>query len=419
MNIHKIQTVAKKALAAALPLALCFSIAGCSLKFKLFDNSDFKPTSESEALLSEIPEPKQTSYSYSAITNEHIKNLYAQIENECQKPVPAEIQCTGTLTQKDIYEAIIAFKNDHPDIFWIKNTFSYYDYDGSTYVELFYISSGTTLETQKEKFNEALNDFVNNATMYSSEYEREKYVNDYIISNCVYDDEAAYNNKTQGNVSTAYGVLVDGKAICEGYARAFQLLCNKLGIECVSIAGMTGNVGHEWNCAKIDGNWYQVDVTWNDSQDDFSNYYYFNLTDEQMYSSHRADDLFDEIEPDNYNNDENLIGNLYVPECNSTEYNYYNQTAPVLYAFDEENDNTISNALANSAVNGDNYFNIIVDDSLDFEDAYSTLVQDGYVVNYIESANNMLWGEVELDTSSYAYKNDTLRVITIVLNYIN
>lgn len=42
---------------------------------------------------------------------------------------------------------------------------------------------------------------------------------------------------------------------------------------------------------KIDGNWYQVDVTWNDSQDDFSNYYYFNLTDEQMYSSHRADDL--------------------------------------------------------------------------------------------------------------------------------
>lgn len=68
-------------------------------------------------------------------------------------------------------------------------------------------------------------------------------------------------------------------------------MCNKLGIECVSIAGMTGDVGHEWNCAKIDGNWYQVDVTWNDSQDDFSNYYYFNLTDEQMYSSHRADDL--------------------------------------------------------------------------------------------------------------------------------
>lgn len=100
--------------------------------------------------------------------------------------------------------------------------------------------------------------------------------------------------------------------------------------------------------AKIDGNWYQVDVTWNDSEDEFSNYYYFNLTDEQMYSSHRADDLFDEIEPDNYNNDENLIGNLYVPECNSTEYNYYNQTAPILYAFDEENDNTISNALANS-----------------------------------------------------------------------
>ena len=51
------------------------------------------------------------------------------------------------------------------------------------------------------------------------------------------------------------------------------------------------------------------------------------------------------------------------------------------------------------------------------DSAYSTLVQDGYVVNYIESANNMLWGEVELDTSSYAYKNDTLRVITIAVSY--
>lgn len=100
MNIHKIQTVAKKALAAALPLALCFSIAGCSLKFKIFDNSDFKPTSESEALLSEIPEPKQTSYSYSAITNEHIKNLYAQIENECQNPFPQKYNVRARLRKK-------------------------------------------------------------------------------------------------------------------------------------------------------------------------------------------------------------------------------------------------------------------------------------------------------------------------------
>ena len=309
--------------------------------------------------MSSIPQPKQTSYSYSAITNENVKNLYAQIESECQKPVPEEIQCTGKLSQKDIYEAIVAFKNDHPDIFWLKNTFTYYDYDGSTHIELAYITSGDALEEQKENFNTALSSFVDNATMYYSEYEREKYVNDFIVDNCEYDTEAAKSDYTTGNVSTAYGVLVEGKAICEGYARAFQLLCNKLGIECVSVTGMTDNVGHAWNCARIDGDWCQVDVTWNDSGNEVDRYYYFNLTDEQMYATHRPDDYFADIEPENYNNDENLIGNLYIPECTTTSHNYYMNTASMLYDFDDETYDNIVTNLALAALNGDKKYNIL------------------------------------------------------------
>ena len=137
-----------------------------------------------------------------------------------------------------------------------------------------------------------------------------------------------------------------------------------------------------------------------------------------MYSSHKADDLFSDIDEEAYKTDSVLIGNLFVPQCNSTEYNYYQQTAPTLYGFDGENDNNITAALESSALNGDKYFSIIIDSSLDYDDAYSELVNEGYVINYIESANNALWGKTELSTSSYAYPNDELRIITIELNYI-
>lgn len=418
MNIAKLRLFSKGVLAFTITAAVCFSLSGCSFINNLFSDKNYSQLSESKSLLSDIPKPKQTSYSYSAITNEHIKNLYAQIEKESQKLSPEEIQCTAVLSEKDIYEAIIAFKNDRPDVFWLGNTFSYYDYDGATYVEIEYIVKGSQLEEQQSSFNTALNDFVDNAPMYSSEYEREKYVNDYIVSVCEYDEDAAQEDFDLCNASTAYGVLVDGKAICEGYARAFQLLCNKMGIECVSVAGMTDDVGHEWNCAYIDGSWYQVDVTWNDTGDDVEKYYYFNLTDSQMYSSHNADDLFSYIDEEIYTTDTNIIGNLFVPQCNSTEYNYYQQTSPTLFGFDEENDDTITAALESSALNGDKYFSIIIDSSLDYDDAYSELVNEGYVINYIENANYALWGKTELSTSSYAYPNDELRIITIELNYI-
>lgn len=419
LNINKNYICTKQVPLLTISIALCVCLAGCSFITDLFSDDSIQQQSNTTApLLDKIPEPDKTSFSYSAITNTHIKNLYAQIEDECQKTAPTEIQCTGELTQKDIYEAIIAFKNDHPDVFWLGNKFTYYSNNGYTYVELTFITTGAELEKQQQIFSDAVSDFVENATKYSSEYEREKYVNDYIISNCSYDDEAAKNNYQSGNAGNTYGVLVEKKAICEGYARTFQLLCNEMGIQCVSVAGMTDNIGHEWNCAYIEGNWYHIDVTWNDTENDVDKYAYFNLTDEQMYSSHRVDDLFSKIDADEYNNDENLIGNLFVPQCTATEYNYYQQTAPTLYGFDDENDQIITEALAKAALNKEPYFSIIIDSSLDFDEAYSKLVNDAYVVNYIEDANDLLWGETELNTTSYAYKNKNLNVMTIELSYI-
>ena len=56
--------------------------------------------------------------------------------------------------------------------------------------------------------------------------------------------------------------------MCAGYAKAYQLILNRMGIECGYITGNAVNDmvsgPHAWNYVRLDGNYYQVDVTWDD-----------------------------------------------------------------------------------------------------------------------------------------------------------
>ena len=84
--------------------------------------------------------------------------------------------------------------------------------------------------------------------------------------------EMAEYSTESGNAHEAHGVFVDGKAVCEGFARAFQILCEVNGVECVCVFGdgvtSEGTEGHMWNYVKLDnGKWYAVDVTWNENTD--------------------------------------------------------------------------------------------------------------------------------------------------------
>jgi len=63
-----------------------------------------------------------------------------------------------------------------------------------------------------------------------------------------------------------YGLLINKTAICRGFTYTFQLFMDMLGIDCITIEGYSGYAmdEHAWNMVRIDGEWYCVDVTWND-----------------------------------------------------------------------------------------------------------------------------------------------------------
>ena len=131
-------------------------------------------------------------------------------------------------------------------------------------------------------------------TKNMSEFEKAKAIHDYIIMNVDYDYANYLNNTVPNQSYTALGVLKYKTAVCAGYAKAFQLMCQLAGLECTYIVGDTPQGAHAWNQIKIDGKWYNADVTWDDPislEKDFNdhrynNYGYFLISDELMYKDH-------------------------------------------------------------------------------------------------------------------------------------
>ena len=97
----------------------------------------------------------------------------------------------------------------------------------------------------------------------ATDYDTVAAINDYLCARIDYVDTADRQN--------VYGALIGRKCVCEGYAHAFKLLCDKFGITCATIIGTgyteDGSEGHMWNAVRLDGKWYAVDVTWNDQAD--------------------------------------------------------------------------------------------------------------------------------------------------------
>lgn len=92
--------------------------------------------------------------------------------------------------------------------------------------------------------------------------------------------------------SFAYGALIEGKAVCQGYAQSLSIILNSLNVDCHTIVANTKGsnpVLHEWVRVKLDDGWYYIDLTWDDThwvQD--KNYKYFLITTDMISKDHET-----------------------------------------------------------------------------------------------------------------------------------
>lgn len=164
-----------------------------------------------------------------------------------------------------------------------------YNYTKNVLEVKYVLSEEETRKMQEESLKKADEIIENIIQDNMSDYEKEEAINQYICENGSYNDEIMNYINADGTIDskatiefansfTPYGILVENTGVCESYSEAFLLLAKKAGIEAVIVTGKLDGVNHEWNRVRIDGQWYSMDTTNNDS-DNVPNCY-FNLPDD-------------------------------------------------------------------------------------------------------------------------------------------
>lgn len=137
-----------------------------------------------------------------------------------------------------------------------------------------------------------------------TEYETELAIHDYLLQNIAYDYENYKKNTVPDDSYTMYGALIKGVAVCQGYAYSAKLLLEMAGIEAHIVTGTANGIAHAWNKVRIGGEYYNLDVTWDDPVPDVKGrvtYGYFNVTDEELSKDHKWSDKLPAAKSVTYN----------------------------------------------------------------------------------------------------------------------
>ena len=318
------------------------------------------------------------------------------------------------LSAREISKVFFAIELDKPDYFWLANPYSYTIQGGSFSLTLNSNLSYKKYKKYRGQLNSVINSVLKGLNPGMSEFERELYIHDYIVKNCVYDKKKS----DKYNRYTIYGCLVEQSAVCEGYKNAFQQLLAYCGIKSYGVSGSfedSGNIDHVWNAVLIEGDYYYTDVTWDD-EEDIVMYDYFNLTTKELSHTHSFAEKFDDV-PDttDFNGSQMFSYNLVVPECTARKYNYYRYFGTNLESM---NDNTLVDDLVKAAENGDEYFYITVGSKLNYTTSYDQMFSDEVFMfaGYIDEANSRL-GKSVLQTSVSVLRREWLRTIIVALKY--
>ncbi|MHB9939382.1 protease [Clostridium sporogenes] len=196
-------------------------------------------------------------------------------------------------------------------------------FEGEVDVSITYKLDKVTIDMEKAAVKAKVQEIIKNVIKEGmSDVEKELVLHDYIVKNTEYNMYNHNNKIILPDDCNAYGVLVKGIGTSEGYSKAMYELLKAAGIECKYVTGISvhdsvGGDGHSWNIVKLEDEWYNLDVTWdepifnkngsNNSLDEV-NHTYFNIPDSTFNLDHKRG---------MYENDE-------YAKCTATKYSYEN-----------------------------------------------------------------------------------------------
>lgn len=259
---------------------------------------------------------------YSRLSSgEDSADLYAQVDEE---------------TFWTAWQSVLA---DHPELFWVGSGVTYETGLLSGKVVSYTtepVVDESARDGMKAQLETSADECISRTDETWSDYGRIKSVYEYLIDSTEYDADAADSQCVQS-------ALLNHRAVCAGYAKAFQYILHRMGYFCTYVTGTIRDGGeHAWNIVRIGDQYYHVDVTWGDpvfasSQEEGTgisvmDYNYLCCTDEEILTTHAPD-----------------TGIVAWPPCTDDSWNYYKINGMYYDTFDYDE---IHQALMSSVESG-------------------------------------------------------------------
>lgn len=376
-------------------------------------------------------EKEKLNYGYEHLTNFQQKELYDKLSDSVyfitdktnekgQYKISSIHMDEAGLGELDIRIVMEAFVCDHPEIFWLSNSFGYNASDYITDVSIYSFLSLDQVYEYEAKLVEAVKKIIDNVPDNLNLFERELYIHDNLLSQCSYATDVT---KISDNpmAFSIYGALINKEAVCEGYSKTIQYLLSVVGIESVTVNGESKNDLHQWNLVNLEGQWYHLDSTWDDSEQEYITYSYFNLSDDLIKTDHIISQDYTNVSEEEVVSEENYnsVFNLALPKCSSMSENFYAKKAVKFSGFDSDStDSNMVNALYETASSQDTNFFIKIDDTLNFEDTIQKLFyEEPYkFFDYINTVNNGL-SSGEISSSLSMTSNEYQKTVQVFISY--
>lgn len=316
----------------------------------------------------------ENAYDYTQLSEEE-QELYGIIldgllESACDVPIPE----TDEVVFEKVFQCVI---NDHPEIFYVDGyTFIRYTKGDVLTGNAFsgsYIYDPEEIARRKEQIEEKVSEILVGVPAAGSEYEKVKYVYEYLITNTEYVQGAEDNQ----NICS---VFLNGRSVCQGYAKAAQYLFNRIGIFSVFVSGkVESGEDHAWNIVRVDGDYYHIDMTWGDASyvangpdADYDgklpeiNYEYLCVPDSQLFRTH-------------------TIGSAVpVPSCDSMAANYYVREGAYFTAADMDK---AAGLFEKAYEDGNAYVTFKCADSQVYEEMERRLIEQQEVFRYMHTSD--------------------------------